>query len=69
MMRRLEAGGPTLVNRGVGDEWNGRYWIRTSDLLGVNEARYRCAKRPCMQYDERSVPFDSLRSLWALLTA
>ena len=24
----------------------GRYWIRTSDLLGVNEVRYRCAKRP-----------------------
>ena len=24
----------------------GRYWIRTSDLFGVNEARYRCAKRP-----------------------
>lgn len=25
----------------------GRYWDRTSDLFGVNEARYRCANRPC----------------------
>ena len=24
----------------------GRYWDRTSDLFGVNEARYRCANRP-----------------------
>ncbi len=25
----------------------GRYWVRTSDLFGVNEARYHCANRPC----------------------
>ena len=24
----------------------GRYWARTSDLFGVNEARYHCANRP-----------------------
>ena len=23
----------------------GRYWVRTSDLFGVNEARYCCANR------------------------
>ena len=27
--------------------WSGgRYWVRTSDLFGVNEARYHCANRP-----------------------
>ena len=26
----------------------GRYWVRTSDLFGVNEARYHCANRPCL---------------------
>ncbi len=26
---------------------SGRYWVRTSDLFGVNEARYHCANRPC----------------------
>ena len=25
----------------------GRYWVRTSDLFRVREARYRCANRPC----------------------
>jgi hypothetical protein len=25
---------------------SGRYWVRTSDLFGVNEARYHCANRP-----------------------
>jgi hypothetical protein len=30
----------TCVNAG------GRYWVRTSDLFGVNEARYHCANRP-----------------------
>ena len=24
----------------------GRYWVRTSDLFRVREARYRCANRP-----------------------
>ena len=24
----------------------GRYWVRTSDLFGVNEARYHCANHP-----------------------
>lgn len=27
--------------------FGGRYWVRTSDLFGVNEARYHCANRPC----------------------
>ncbi|CUR60405.1 hypothetical protein NOCA2760002 [metagenome] len=31
----------TCINTG------GRYWVRTSDLFGVNEARYHCANRPC----------------------
>ena len=26
--------------------FGGRYWVRTSDLFGVNEARYHCANRP-----------------------
>ena len=26
----------------------GRYWDRTSDLFGVNEARSRCANRPAL---------------------
>ena len=28
------------------DAGGGRYWVRTSDLFGVNEARYHCANRP-----------------------
>ena len=28
------------------EELGGRYWVRTSDLFGVNEARYHCANRP-----------------------
>ncbi len=31
----------------------GRYWVRTSDLFGVNEARYHCANRPL----ERRPPY------------
>ena len=27
---------------------SGRYWDRTSDLFRVEEARYRCANRPCL---------------------
>ncbi len=30
----------------VKDASGGRYWVRTSDLFGVNEARYHCANRP-----------------------
>ena len=33
---------PTLTCDYIG----GRYWVRTSDLFGVNEARYHCANRP-----------------------
>ena len=33
----------------------GRYWVRTSDLFGVNEARYHCANRPLsMSYSAES---------------
>ena len=40
----------------------GRYWVRTSDLFGVNEARYHCANRPSRQVDEthRRLPFATL---------
>ena len=27
----------------------GRYWVRTSDLFRVREARYHCANRPFVQ--------------------
>ena len=31
--------------------YGGRYWVRTSDLFGVNEARYHCANRPgCVRW-------------------
>src|SRR2546429_7475007 len=37
----------------------GRYWIRTSDLFGVNEARYRCANRPNRpDNDARIIPLN-----------
>ena len=26
----------------------GRYWVRTSDLFRVREARYHCANRPAL---------------------
>ena len=32
--------------RSAGVLLGGRYWARTSDLFGVNEARYHCANRP-----------------------
>src|SRR6478609_573977 len=34
-----------LGSAALGD-LGGRYWVRTSDLFGVNEARYHCANRP-----------------------
>src|SRR5699024_8574516 len=33
----------------------GRYWVRTSDLFRVREARYRCANRPGRH---RRLPFE-----------
>ena len=36
----------------------GRYWVRTSDLFGVNEARYHCANRPL----ERRPPYPTRRT-------
>jgi hypothetical protein len=35
-----------VTGQGAGS-CGGRYWVRTSDLFGVNEARYHCANRPC----------------------
>jgi hypothetical protein len=34
-----------------GFESNGRYWVRTSDLFRVKEARYHCANRPWIYED------------------
>ena len=39
------AAGWWLWERGA-PNGGGRYWVRTSDLFGVNEARYHCANRP-----------------------
>ena len=45
--RTSDAGAPAEPARGAGqDSAGGRYWVRTSDLFGVNEARYHCANRP-----------------------
>ena len=35
-----------MANDEKGSGMGGRYWVRTSDLFGVNEARYHCANRP-----------------------
>src|SRR5699024_8908312 len=40
-------GGTAPVRGGRGAARGGRYWVRTSDLFRVREARYRCANRPC----------------------
>ncbi len=34
----------------------GRYWVRTSDLFGVNEARYHCANRPVVLHRTCGAP-------------
>ena len=40
---------PICVSAGRGlFSAGGRYWVRTSDLFGVNEARYHCANRPLL---------------------
>ena len=36
--------------------YRARYWDRTSDLFGVNEARYRCANRACNVENSRAPP-------------
>src|SRR5690625_5503655 len=33
---------------GIRGSRRGRYWVRTSDLFRVKEARYHCANRPKM---------------------
>jgi hypothetical protein len=38
--------GPPRSRSGTDHLLGGRYWVRTSDLFGVNEARYHCANRP-----------------------
>ena len=43
--RRAEGGvGPPNDFGGLSND--GRYWVRTSDLFRVKEARYHCANRP-----------------------
>ncbi len=37
------------------DAAGGRYWVRTSDLFRVKEARYHCANRPDVRVDEPEV--------------
>jgi hypothetical protein len=36
----------------------GRYWVRTSDLFRVREARYRCANRPGFEGFEVETGFE-----------
>ena len=47
LARIWHAAGRALGNRPLARPFgSGRYWVRTSDLFGVNEARYHCANRP-----------------------
>jgi hypothetical protein len=46
MSARTKKGPFPLQTSGNGPICGGRYWVRTSDLFGVNEARYHCANRP-----------------------
>ena len=39
----------------------GRYWVRTSDLFRVKEARYHCANRPRI--------YDHTMSVWESIAA
>ena len=32
----------------------GRYWVRTSDLFRVREARYHCANRPALKLEVKT---------------
>ena len=32
----------------------GRYWVRTSDLFRVREARYHCANRPAVRLEVKT---------------
>lgn len=45
-LKELRGALPTTLIQEVERVISGRYWVRTSDLFGVNEARYRCANRP-----------------------
>src|SRR4051812_5114670 len=52
----------------------GRYWVRNSDLFGVNEARYHCANRPLLRppmlaHQPRSSSIVASRSRQASCTA
>ena len=40
---------------------DGRYWVRTSDLFRVKEARYHCANRPRI--------YDHTMSVWESIAA
>ena len=42
----------------------GRYWVRTSDLFGVNEARYHCANHA---YRLNTIPSGKIaRQIWVV---
>ena len=45
-LKELRGALPTTLVQEMERVISGRYWVRTSDLFGVNEARYRCANRP-----------------------
>ena len=50
--------GSSLKNRGS----RARYWVRTSDLFRVKEARYRCANRAYIGYKSLSGGGDGIRT-------
>src|SRR3954453_254135 len=44
--QRVTGGREARAGRPANRRKGGRYWVRTSALFGVNEARYHCANRP-----------------------
>ena len=55
LLRRAH-GPPRAPNGVIRHVLGGRYWVRTSDLFGVNEARYHCANRPRVLGDSADRP-------------
>ena len=59
----------TLRKRHLEQGNGGRSGTRTPDLLGVNETRYHCAKRPLMpDFIERNALFNEKKLLAAIPT-
>src|SRR6478736_10392066 len=55
--------GPPRSVSGTDHLPGGRYWVRTSDLFGVNEARYHCANRPgCAERDHTISSLEPVRT-------